>query len=395
MRALTFALLIVPACSASTTGALGPADAPAGSDAPVGLGKDAPVVPDALAGKADAPVTARPDAPVIPSPDAPVTAGCGPCPTGFHCGSTNGLAVCRNDQTNIPLFTHVFVIVMENLSYSTLTDSDNASASPFLHGLMTSGAYSSRYHGVTHPSLPNYIALTSGDSHGIGCDCAPTGDDGCNALRCNTLIGACNCSQAALNVADQLESAGKSWRAYGEDMGLDTPCNLDDAGKYAVRHVPFLYYQDIQSNGDRCATHVVDYMNLGFDSPGDVPVFSFIAPNLTHDMHDPILPGGRTNIANGDSWLQSTGVPTIVGLDAYKQGGLLVIVWDEDDYSGIFDGDDPIPLFVLSPYAKVQYQSTVTANHYSLLATFEDGLNLPRLGHAADAQPLADFFPDQ
>lgn len=392
MRVFAIGLVAVSACMATSPAENQPGDAASSQiDAPLPNGLDGPLH-DAGDAKADAPL-GKTDAP-LGQPDAAVGSTCGTCPTGFHCGSANGLAVCRNDQTNIPLFSHVFVIMMENLSYSTLVEADNASASPFLHGLMTGAAYSSAYHGVTHPSLPNYIALTSGDSHGIDCDCAPTGDDGCNDLRCNIIIHDCNCTQAAANVADQLESAGLTWRAYGEDMGASTPCNLDDAGKYAVRHVPFLYYQDIQST-DRCAAHVVDYGNFAGDAAAGAPVFTFIAPNLTHDMHDPVFPAGETNIENGDSWLQSTGVPAITALDAYRRGGLLVIVWDEDDFSGVIDGDDPIPMFLLSPYAKTGYQSTVAANHYSLLATFEDGLGLARLGHAAQAQPLADFFPDQ
>ena len=108
-------------------------------------------------------------------------------------------------------------------------------------------------------------------------------------------------------------------------------------------------------------------------------------------MHDPIVPGGAANIMNGS--LSSTGVAAITALPAYQQGGLLVIVWDEDDYSGVLSDDDPIPMFVLSPYAKTGTTSTVHADHYSLLATFQDGLALPRLGHSASAQPLSDFFP--
>jgi hypothetical protein len=70
-----------------------------------------------------------------------------------------------------------------------------------------------------------------------------------------------------------------------------------------------------------------------------------------------------------------------------------VIVWDEDDHSGIPNADDPIPVFVMSPYAKTKFRSTVHADHYSLLATIEDGLRLPRLGLATAAAPLTDYFP--
>jgi hypothetical protein len=354
----------------------------------------------ACAGPADDPGPVHPG-PGHPGPDGGgpppndtpdggvVTGSCGTCPSGTHCGTANGLEVCRNDATGIPVFSHVFVIVMENLSYSTLTDPNNADASPFLHGLMTSAAYATDYHGVAHPSLPNYIGMTSGDTQGIGCDCEPSGDTACSTATCNIVLHSCNCSQQAQNLADQVEAASKTWRAYGEEMGA--PCNLSDTGGYAVRHVPFLYYQDVQSNTDRCGTHVVDYGTFATDTPAN---FTFIAPNLTHDGHDPVFPGGKTNIKNADTWLSTVGVPAITGLDAYKNGGLLVIVWDEDDYSGLINKDDSVPFFLLSPYAKTMYPSPTHADHYSLLATIEDGLGLPRLGNAQAAAPLADFFPD-
>src|SRR6185437_12651032 len=200
-----------------------------------------------------------------------------------------------------------------------------------------------------------------------------------------------------------IEKAGKDWMAFGEDMGA--PCNITDSGNYAQRHVPFLYYQDIQGNSARCNAHVVDYGNF---SPDSAPDFTFIAPNLVDDMHnpDPTLSAETVNIPNGDMWIGPT-VATIMASQSYQQGGLLVVLWDEDDGSGGILGntDDPIGIFVMSPYAKSGgYVSSVTANHYSLLATIEDGLDLPYLANAATpgnnvptqnvAANLADYFPD-
>ncbi len=164
---------------------------------------------------------------------------------------------------------------------------------------------------------------------------------------------------------------------------------------YAPKHVPFLYYDDVQSNTARCASHVVDFANFSTDaSANQLPSFSFIAPNLTDDGHDPVT-GGSTNIMDVDTWL-STNLPPITALDAYKNGGLVVVVWDEDDYSGLITADAAIPIFVLSPYAKSGgYQSLPTTNHYSLLATIEDGLGWPRLGGAVGLTPLTDYFPAQ
>jgi len=319
-------------------------------------------------------------------------AGCGTCPAGYACGTANGIPVCRNVQTRIPLFSNVYVILMENTSLSTLQAAVTAGTAPTIKNLQTNYASSSNYHGVAHPSLPNYIALTSGDTQGIGCDCkAQTGQGSCNVGTCNLLLGLCSCNRSATHIGDQLETASKTWMDFGESMG--TACNLTDSSPYAVRHNPFLYYDDVQTNATRCNAHVVDLSNFNPASPA---VFNFIAPNLTSDMHDPdpVTDAVHVNIPNGDTWLGSH-VGAITTSSPYQQGGLLVVVWDEDDGSGGIQGtDDPIGLFVMSPYAKAGgYKSTVHADHYSLLATFEDGLDLGRIGSAASATPLTDFFP--
>lgn len=324
------------------------------------------------------------------------TGGSGPacggsCPTGYTCKTANGIDVCRA-KSGVPLFSHVFVILMENTSLSTLQKAMNNGGAPNLAKLAQSHAMGSDYHGVAHPSLPNYIALTSGDTQGISCDCNPTGSS-CNAVNCNTLLHSCGCNKAVTNLGDQLDTAKVSWKAFGENMG--SACNLSDSGDYAVRHIPFVYYDDIRKNATRCKAHVVDLSNF---SPSTAPRFTYIAPNLVHDMHDP-FPATAQNIKNGDTWV-GPAVNAILGSAAYKQGGLIVVVWDEDDLSGSGIGtDDPIPIFLMSPYAKSGgYVSKPKADHYSLLATIEDGLGLPRLGKAAAkragyADTLADYFP--
>jgi hypothetical protein len=283
---------------------------------------------------------------------------------------------------------------MENTSLSTLQQAEAADSTLYLNQLTQNGATASDYHGVDHPSLPNYIALTSGDTQGVGCDCSPVAGNGsCNFLSCNLLIGSCSCDQSVTNLADEIEAANLDWRAYGEDMGANTPCNLTDSGNYAVRHLPFLYYDDIQNDPNRCNSHVIDFQAFANDLTTAPKAFSFIAPNLIDDMHNPD-PTTSQNIPDGSTWL-SQQVPAILSSQAYLDGGLLVIVWDEDDGSGGITGsDDPIPMFVFSPYARSGgYVSSTTANHYSLLATFEDGLGLARLGQSANATPLTDFFP--
>jgi hypothetical protein len=273
------------------------------------------------------------------------------------------------------------------------------SQAPNLQKMATTYASGANYWGVAHPSLPNYIALTSGDTQSIVCDCdAQAGQGTCssNALACEAalLVSKCSCPDNAMNIADQLEAANKTWMAWGEDMG--TPCNTTDSGSYAQRHVPFLYYNDIQTNAARCNAHVVDFSHF---SPASPAAYNFITPNLVDDMHNPD-PTNSTNIPDGDAFIGPL-VDKIMASAAYKAGGLLVVVWDEDDGSGgiLLNNNAPSPIFVMSPYARSGgYQSAIMANHYSLLATIEDGLGLPRLGNASKpgtgyAETLSDYFP--
>lgn len=314
---------------------------------------------------------------------------CTTCPTGYACGTANGIPVCRSTTTNIPLFSHVFVIMMENTSLTTLQAGITGGQAPNLKTWTTQFATASNYHGVAHPSLPNYVGLTSGDTGGIGCDCdAKPGQGSCSPIG-DVCFSACTCDVSAQNIADQIETAQKTWMDFGEDMG--TPCNTTDANNYVQRHNPFLYYDDVRTNTTRCNAHVVDFSNF---NPNTAPDFSFIAPNLVDDMHNPDPPNS-TNIPAGDKWLgQHAGA--ILASNSFKQGGLLVIVWDEDDGSGgLFPPytDDPIGIWVMSPYGKTNYVSANKADHYSLLATIEDGLDLGRIGKASQATPLTDYFP--
>ena len=303
----------------------------------------------------------------------------------------NGSPVCVT-STGIPRLKHVFVIMMENTSLSTL-QGQSSTAIPFLTGLFNNGTYSSNYHGAAHPSLPNYLALVSGSTDGVECDCKPTGS-ACSSITCNTILSSCGCPQTAVHIGDQIEIANLTWRAYGESMG--SACNTSTSGSYAARHVPFVYFTSLTGDTARCNSHVVDFTNdathsFATDIAGTTPDFVYIAPNLTDDMHSP-EPASTTNYTNGDTWLAGI-VPTITASPAYLDDGMLIIVWDEDDLSGAITPDAPIPMFMMSPLAKTPYVSTVHADHYALLATIEDSLGLPRLGMAAQATPLADFFP--
>jgi phospholipase C len=226
----------------------------------------------------------------------------------------------------------------------------NPSTAPYTSSLARQYGIASNYFAVSHPSLPNYLALTSGSTWGIT-------DDGYRPLP-------------AGGIGDQLSAANVPWRAYMEDMAPGG-C-LHATGEYAVKHNPFAYY------GGGCPANVVPLDQLDSDLGGVTPRFVWITPNLCHDTHD-------CPVASGDAWL-ATQVPRILASAAWKQGGVLLITWDEDD-----GGDNHVATLVIAP-AMSRHTSDQRYDHYSLLATIDDRFALQRLGAAAQAASMTEFF---
>ena len=239
--------------------------------------------------------------------------------------------------------SHVFVIVMENRSYSQVI------GSPYISQLAAKYGAATNYHSVSSPSLPNYLALTSGDTWGIG-------DNDFHRLP-------------AGGIGAQLGDAGIEWRAYME--GMSGGC-FDTTALYALKHNPFAYY------GGACPPQVVPFTTFATDMFGTVPRFVWITPDTCHDGHD-------CSNAVADDWLSQT-VPIILGSAAWKDNGLLVITWDEG--SG---DDDQVLTLVIRPKTPAR-RSDQPYDHYSLLATIEDQFHLPRLGRAAQAIPMNDLL---
>lgn len=294
------------------------------------------------------------------------------CSPGGYCASVTG----------VPQFDRVFVVIFENRSLTSVMGH-----AAYLDGLAAMGAYATAFNSVRHPSLPNYIAMTSGDTWGVACDCHPGGSDTCNPLSCNLLFSNCDCPVDAQHLGDQLDSIGVTWREYGESMV--TPCNAvtDTAVHYATKHLPFMYYENVFGDKPRCEEHLRDFT----DFPGDLAAasrrFSMISPNLCNDMHDAC---GGDPVQHGDAWAAAN-VATILGTPGFAADGrdVLFVVWDEQDNSL---GTAPIPFIVVSPLVAPGTITPLAYDHYSLLATWEDGFGLPRLGHAAEVAPINDIW---
>src|SRR5256886_10765848 len=75
---------------------------------------------------------------------------------------------------------------------------------------------------------------------------------GCGGYDGDPNSNACTSTAwSAPNDLDRLEGAGLTWKAYMEDMPGN--CYGVNSGDYAVRHDPFVYYNDIVSDPTRCA----------------------------------------------------------------------------------------------------------------------------------------------
>ena len=261
----------------------------------------------------------------------------------------------------VPAFEHIFLIIMENHAAGQIIGSADA---PFINELAASYGLAASYSAVSHPSLPNYLALTGGDTFGISTDCT-------------------TCFQAAPNLAvDRIVPAGKSWRAYMESM--PSPGYVGDAYPYLQKHDPFVYYDNIRTDPAQSA-NVVPYTQLAGDlaTVATTPSFGWITPNVLNDMHD-------GTVAQGDSWLKAA-VPGILASPAYTtRRSLLLITWDENDDSA---GNQVATLVVAAGVPK-GFRSHVPYTHYSLLHTIESAWNLlPLTANDAGASPMTDFFP--
>ena len=266
----------------------------------------------------------------------------------------------------------VFTIVMENHDRTEILGNP---AAPFINQLASDNAVAAGYHdSYVHPSEPNYIWMVAGQNFGILNDQDP---------------GPGNAIASDSHLADQIERAGLTWKSYQESMGA--PCGLRSQGHYAVKHNPFAYFKDINGwdgqtfqPSQRCIDHIVDYGQLDADlAAGRVPDYAFITPNLINDMHD-------GSVADGDAWLARE-VPKILASDAYKNGGVLFLLWDEGSNSS----DEP-PFIAVSPNGQHGFTSQVSYDTSAFLKTTQAILGvevLPCGGGNVGAVPImSDLF---
>ena len=362
------------------------------------------------------------------------TAGTPAGPGTAASGSHRGLSAVR----------HVWVIELENQGYQQ--SFGTPSADPYLARILPRmGALLENYYAIGHASADNYIAEISGQAPSLGtqADCPvwiPFPGNAVAGPYHQVLGEGCVYPAQVQTLGNQLSGAGLSWAAYLQDMGNDPvrdntvstargpACGHPATGaidhtqkaaqgdQYAARHDGFAFFRSVTGNPAFCAAHIVSFRPL----PGDLalasatPAFSFVVPDLCNDGHDaPCVTGTPGGLAQADAFL-ARWVPKIMAAPAYRDGGLIVITFDEGSDAAAccgetagFSADHPnvpvpgrtgpgggrIGAVLLSPLIKPGTVSTVPDNHYSLLRTIEDIFGLPHLGNAAMPQ-VRSFGPD-
>ncbi len=331
-----------------------------------------------------------------------------------------------------PPIRHVFVIVLENQSFENTFGA--ASHAPYLADSLTrAGAFLRQYYGTGHASLDNYIAMISGiaPNPATQADCGRyeefvqtgTAPDG------QPIGSGCIYPAHVRTLANQLSARRLTWKAYMEDMGNDTTREAAACGhaaigardmteratpsdQYAAKHNPFVYFHSIIDSA-ACRRNVVPLTRFAADlrSAGRTPNVSFISPNLCHDGHDrPCRDGEPGGLVSANEFLAHW-VPVITQSRAFRDGGLLIVTFDEAasaDASACCDeptgpnttlpgahgpGGGRTGAVLLSPFIKPGTVSYAPYNHYSMLRSIEDLFGLKHLGYAGQ-KGLASFGAD-
>lgn len=215
-----------------------------------------------------------------------------------------------------------------------------------------------RYYGVTHPSLPNYIAFVSGGLQGIRTNCT-------------------RCSTSARSLSDTIGASGRTWKTYAE--GLPRPGYLGAvSGRYAKKHNPFVYFRSVALSPARRA-RVVPLTQFWRDlRAGALPNFSLIVPDMCNSMHD-------CPVRVGDAWLGRL-LPGLLELP----NTAVFVLFDEGATS--VRGGGHITAFVAGTAVQPGSRYTPVTDHYGALRTIEEAWGLPLLGRSARVPPITGIW---
>jgi len=276
----------------------------------------------------------------------------------------------------VPNFKHIVFIFFENHEFDLVYHNRQM---PEFNRLADENTILTQYYAITHPSLPDYLAVFGGDTFKITSDCE-------------------NCYISAANLPDQIEASGRTWRGYFQNM--PQPCSPTDTLTYVQKHNPFMYFDDIRLNTARCSQSVVPLAQLYKDlANGTLPDFVYIMPNSCVSTDDDFS-NPACNLSLADNWLTGIMDKLLPYLNqrAEQEPYLVVITWDEGqgDHSccGLpAKAGGRIATLLVSPLAKSGFQDNTPYTHYSLLKTIESAWGLDYLKHAADAENVLITAP--
>jgi hypothetical protein len=280
----------------------------------------------------------------------------------YGCGGTSGSSTASasgdgqpTKAPEVPAGSHTVVIVLENKEFGEVI---GASDAPYFNRLASRGALAVDYHAITHPSLPNYLALVGGSTFGISEDCS-------------------DCHASGANLATQLSSAGVAWRAYMG--GMPSACFAGaEAGQYAKKHNPFMYFPSVASRPSLCARDVPEAQLQADLRHGQLPAFAWITPDLCDDAHS-------CTFGSADTYLHKVVPPLLRQLGS---DGLLAVTFDEGTTNAGCCGNAAggrIATVLFGPQVTEGVRLHGAYSHYSLLATIEDRYGLSRLRNARSA----------
>jgi acid phosphatase len=244
--------------------------------------------------------------------------------------------------------------VVENHSLSEMR-----SQMPWTFALGERYGYATDYHALTHPSLPNYLAIAGGSTFGIRDDHDPSTHP----------IGGPSVFGEAL-------AHGRTARVYADAM--PAPCTLTSAGEYAVRHNPWTYFTDERHECQTFDTPIARF--AGDVRAGQLPDAGMVVPDVCHDAHD-------CSLATADTWMRQEVGLAMSGPD-FRSGRLVIVVTaDEDDYSQ----DNVVLTIVVHPDLRGVVVSS-PLSQLSLSRLYGEVLGLPPLREAASAPSMAEAF---
>jgi hypothetical protein len=239
---------------------------------------------------------------------------------------------------------------------------------PHLASWANTYGQANNYSAVTHPSLPNYLAIWGGSTFGVTSDC---------------VVGSAGCTPMGPSVFGQTLAAGKTAKAYQESMISN--CQTSGSTNYAPRHGPWPYWLDTAERVG-CATNDVPSGTpasgqLADDiNAGQLPITGELTPNLCNDAHD-------CGLDTFDGWLASW-IPTLIAGPDYRSGDLTIIItFDEDDGSQ----SNRVAFVVIDPRLSAK-TVTGTFTHYSLTKWLDDNAGVTELRNAATAPDLRAAF---